>query len=91
MHDGNPRGSGCPVRTPRPGGVGQVTASGRRLRGHFWARCHRQGELDQEGGGCAGAAVQELLGHSTMTTLRYTHLPPEIARDAVKLLDTRLG
>lgn len=33
-------------------------------------------------------AVQELLGHATiMMTMRYAHLAPEIARDAVRLLD----
>jgi len=33
--------------------------------------------------------VQELLGHATIhMTMRYAHLAPEIARDAVKLLDT---
>ncbi len=32
--------------------------------------------------------IQELLGHATMQmTMRYAHLSPEIARDAVKLLD----
>jgi integrase len=32
--------------------------------------------------------IQELLGHSTITmTMRYAHLAPEIARDAVRLLD----
>ena len=35
-------------------------------------------------------AVQELLGHATiMMTMRYAHLAPEIARDAVRLLDGR--
>ena len=35
-------------------------------------------------------AVQELLGHATiMMTMRYAHLAPEIAREAVKLLDAR--
>ncbi len=32
--------------------------------------------------------IQDLLGHSTITmTMRYAHLAPEIARDAVRLLD----
>lgn len=36
--------------------------------------------------------VQELLGHATITmTMRYAHLAPEVARDAVKLLDRRTG
>ena len=35
-------------------------------------------------------AVQELLGHATiMMTMRYAHLAPEIARDALRLLDAR--
>jgi site-specific recombinase XerD len=33
-------------------------------------------------------AIQELLGHATiMMTMRYAHLAPEIAREAVCLLD----
>ncbi len=33
-------------------------------------------------------AVQELLGHATMEmTMRYSHLSPDVRRDAVKLLD----
>lgn len=37
-------------------------------------------------------AVQELLGHATIQmTMRYAHLAPEVARDAVKLLDDRRG
>jgi len=33
-------------------------------------------------------AIQELLGHATiMMTMRYAHLSPEVARDAVCLLD----
>jgi integrase len=33
-------------------------------------------------------AVQELLGHATIEmTMRYAHLAPDVARDAVKLLD----
>jgi integrase len=33
-------------------------------------------------------AVQELLGHATMEmSLRYSHLSPDIRRDAVRLLD----
>ena len=32
--------------------------------------------------------IQELLGHATiMVTMRYAHLAPEVARDAVCLLD----
>ena len=41
-------------------------------------------------------AIQELLGHATIQmTMRYAHLSPDIARDAVRLLDqpkpARLG
>jgi integrase len=37
-------------------------------------------------------AVQELLGHATIQmSMRYAHLAPEVARDAVKLLDDRRG
>ncbi|MGE5184808.1 MAG: tyrosine-type recombinase/integrase [Acidobacteriota bacterium] len=33
-------------------------------------------------------AIQELLGHATIQmTMRYAHLAPEVARDAVRLLD----
>jgi len=35
-------------------------------------------------------AIQELLGHATIAmTMRYAHLSPEVARDAVALLDRR--
>jgi site-specific recombinase XerD len=35
-------------------------------------------------------AIQELMGHTTIQmTMRYAHLAPEIARDAVRLLDHR--
>jgi site-specific recombinase XerD len=38
--------------------------------------------------GVAIKAVQELMGHSTIEmTLRYSHLSPEVSRDAVALLD----
>ncbi|HKA87337.1 MAG TPA: site-specific integrase [Haliangiales bacterium] len=37
-------------------------------------------------------AVQDLLGHATIQmTMRYAHLAPEVARDAVRLLDERRG
>ncbi len=33
-------------------------------------------------------SVQEMLGHSTIQmTMRYAHLAPEVAREAVELLD----
>jgi site-specific recombinase XerD len=33
-------------------------------------------------------AVQELLGHESIEmTLRYSHLTPDVKRDAVQLLD----
>jgi len=33
-------------------------------------------------------AIQDLLGHATIhMTMRYAHLAPEVARDAVRLLD----
>jgi integrase len=36
-------------------------------------------------------AVQELMGHATiLMTMRYAHLAPDVARDAVKLLDPAL-
>lgn len=35
--------------------------------------------------------IQELMGHSTIQmTMRYAHLAPEVARDAVRLLDERI-
>ena len=38
--------------------------------------------------GAAMKVVQELLGHATMEmTNRYSHLSPEVPRDAVRLLD----
>ncbi|MCK9461366.1 MAG: site-specific integrase [Proteobacteria bacterium] len=38
--------------------------------------------------GASLKAVQELLGHATMEmTLRYSHLSPEVRKDAVELLD----
>ncbi len=39
--------------------------------------------------GVSLAVVQRLLGHSSITTtMRYSHLSPEISADAVKVLDT---
>ena len=36
-------------------------------------------------------AVQELLGHATMEmSMRYSHLSPDVRRDAVRLLDGNL-
>jgi len=38
--------------------------------------------------GAAPKAIQELVGHSTLTmTLRYMHLAPSALREAVALLD----
>ena len=38
--------------------------------------------------GASLKVIQDLLGHSTITmTMRYAHLAPEIAREAVRLLD----
>lgn len=38
--------------------------------------------------GVALKAIQELMGHSTIEmTMRYAHLSPHVARDAVRLLD----
>jgi site-specific recombinase XerD len=38
--------------------------------------------------GAAPKAIQELVGHSTLTmTLRYMHLAPTALREAVGLLD----
>jgi len=35
-------------------------------------------------------AVQELLGHAGISmTLRYSHLSPDVTRDAVKMLDRK--
>lgn len=37
-------------------------------------------------------AIQELLGHATIQmTMRYAHMSPDVARDAVRLLDRRDG
>lgn len=37
-------------------------------------------------------AIQELLGHASIAmTMRYAHLSPEIARDAVRLIDSGAG
>lgn len=36
--------------------------------------------------------IQELLGHATIQmTMRYAHLSPDVARDAVRLLDGAIG
>ncbi len=38
--------------------------------------------------GASLKAVQELLGHESIEmTLRYSHLTPDVKRDAVRLLD----
>jgi hypothetical protein len=40
--------------------------------------------------GAAMKVVQELLGHATIEmTMRYSHLTPDVSRDAVQLLDGR--
>ncbi len=37
-------------------------------------------------------AIQDLLGHATIQmTMRYAHMSPDVARDAVRLLDTKLA
>jgi hypothetical protein len=66
--------------------------------GRFWVSPEGQSgkrwqrrETVYEIGSTPGAAmkvVQELLGHATIEmTNRYSHLSPEVPRDAVKLLD----
>ena len=39
--------------------------------------------------GASMKVIQDLLGHASIVmTMRYAHLAPEVARDAVRLLDS---
>jgi integrase len=76
------------------------------LRHPLWRACRKAGLRPVQWHACRHSfashlvmrgvplkAVQELLGHSTIQmTMRYAHLAPQVARDAVNLLDrpTRL-
>lgn len=84
-------------------GAGDVRLTAGETKWPLWSACRRAG-IVRAGWhvlrhtfashlamrGVSMKAIQELLGHATLAmTMRYAHLSPSIARDAVELLDTR--
>lgn len=58
------------------------------LRPIGWHTCRHSFASHLAMRGVPMKVIQELLGHaSIVTTMRYAHLAPHVARDAVRLLD----